>query len=176
MLSVLPRLLAQNWPALLTVIVGSFLLTESTLQKTERIHHARILTGSEFLPLPKILHCWPPWKPGPYLSSGVAGQTPITATHYGLGELLPHLLPLRRRQTVKRRIYPFLSYSVFDSKSPSAYARSSKSVHIVLLTRSPLDQNRSRTTHMCKIEFQRSFGAKIKPINYLTENKYLRYL
>jgi len=32
----------------------------STLQKTMRIRHACVLTGSDLRPLPKILHCCPP--------------------------------------------------------------------------------------------------------------------
>jgi len=86
---VLPRLLARSWPALYGITTDIIFVIASTLQKTVRIRHACILTGSEVTPLPKILHCCPPQRLGPCLSSDVADQSPKSTTHHRLGEPLP---------------------------------------------------------------------------------------
>ena len=57
-----------------------------------RLHHAQILAGSGFRPLPKIPHCCPPQKIEPYSSSDVAVRSPKPATNHQLGKLLPHQL------------------------------------------------------------------------------------
>ena len=148
--SVLPRLLAQSWSALHPELQSFSSSRETTLQKTGRIRHGVILTGSSLRSLPKILHCCPPQGLGPCLSPDVADLSPKSTTHHRLGEPLPHLQPLIRRLPRRKRYNLFYQgFSLSPALNRQGYSEFPRtlaryilnfliSIQSEVLTRTPL--------------------------------------
>jgi len=77
--------------------------------KINGLIRSRDIAGSSFRSLSNIPHCCPQMESGPCLSPSVADQPRRSAKDCGLGEPLPHQLP------IPTKAYPIRKFNLYNS-------------------------------------------------------------